>query len=93
MSFQFVNLSLAIVQFDSICESFAVDECVGLEHINDGELCWPPESASEEPYYGLLELGFGFQLGFVGLDIGVEPWEVLDFATGLLFIDVARDDF
>jgi hypothetical protein len=28
----------------------------------------------------------------VGVDVGVDPWEVVDFALGLLTIDFGGDD-
>lgn len=45
------------------------------------------------PDYGLAECGFGFQLGIIGVDIGVDPWEILDLVVGLVTIDIADDDF
>ncbi|GJM21042.1 MAG: hypothetical protein DHS20C15_09570 [Planctomycetota bacterium] len=45
------------------------------------------------PDYGEFEFGAGLQLLIVGVDIGVDPWEILDLVTGLLTIDIADDDF
>ena len=42
--------------------------------------------------YGWLEFGAGFQIVIVGVDVGVDPWEVVDFALGLLTIDLGGDD-
>jgi hypothetical protein len=45
------------------------------------------------PSYGALEVGAGFQALILGLDIGVDPGEIVDLATGLLFIDIIGDDY
>ena len=45
------------------------------------------------PDYGPLEVGLGFQAVILGLDVGIAPLEVLDLATGFLFIDLRDDDF
>jgi hypothetical protein len=45
------------------------------------------------PHYGGLEVGAGFQAVILGLDLGIDPGEILDLATGLLFIDIMGDDF
>jgi hypothetical protein len=44
------------------------------------------------PYYGPLEVGGELQLLFVGLNVGVGVWEIADFITGLVFIDLVGDD-
>ncbi|MCU0600002.1 MAG: hypothetical protein MUE70_12215 [Desulfobacterales bacterium] len=44
------------------------------------------------PNYSPTEIGAGFQLLIIGIDIGVDPVEVLDLATGFLFIDLRGDD-
>lgn len=46
-----------------------------------------------KPYYDPLEIGFEIQPVIVGVNIGIGPLEILDFLTGLLFIDVQDDDF
>lgn len=46
------------------------------------------------PTYGYGEVGLGFQAGIVGLDVGVDPVEVLvDLVLGFFFIDLTGDDF
>jgi len=45
------------------------------------------------PNYGKTEVGAGFQLLLVGIDLGVDPLEVLDLAAGFLLIDLTGDDF
>ena len=44
-------------------------------------------------YYGPLEIGVEAQPLIVGLNIGIEPFELLDFAAGFLCIDLQDDDF
>lgn len=51
------------------------------------------ERIAVPPYYGVGEVGFGVQLGGPGLDIGIDPWEAVDFATGFLLFDLRDDDF
>ena len=50
------------------------------------------ERYSPEPYYGLGEVGAGFQIPGPGLDVGVEPFEALDFLAGFLLLDLVGDD-
>jgi hypothetical protein len=64
---------------------------IGLEHL--GKIDPPSLHASREPYYGVGEIGLGAQLGFVGFDVGVDPAEALDFALGVVFVDLLKDDF
>ena len=45
------------------------------------------------PDYGLYEIGAGVQLTLVGFDVGVEPFEFLDFLAGWALRDPAHDDF
>jgi len=53
------------------------------------------EATTEEgaPEYGYGEVGAGFQLVLVGVDVGVDPVEALDLALGFLFIDLTGDDY
>ena len=44
------------------------------------------------PDYGPTEIGAGVHLLIIGLDVGIEPFELLDFVTGLVFIDLRDDD-
>jgi hypothetical protein len=55
----------------------------------------PPRAVpeSDEPYYGPGEIGVGFQLGFFGLDVGVDLFEFADLALGIFLQDPVRDDF
>jgi len=45
------------------------------------------------PDYSQTEIGASFQALIAGLDVTVDPIEVLDFALGLIFIDIRQDDF
>ncbi len=44
------------------------------------------------PGYSNTEFGAGFQLALLGIDIGLDPMEILDLATGFIFIDLRGDD-
>lgn len=44
------------------------------------------------PNYSPTEIGASLQLLIVGTDIGVDPVEILDLATGFIFIDIRGDD-
>ena len=50
------------------------------------------EDGREGPSYGALEVGAGFHAGVAGLDLGIDPGEILDLALGLLLLDPMRDD-
>ncbi len=45
------------------------------------------------PGYGPAEVGAGVHAGLLGIDVGVEPLEVLDLLLGFVFIDIRDDDF
>jgi hypothetical protein len=45
------------------------------------------------PDYGMTEFGFGFQALLLGIDVGVDPFEMLDFVVGFLTFDPLDDDF
>ncbi len=45
------------------------------------------------PRYSSTEVGAGFQALLVGVDLGLDPVEVLDLVTGLLLIDLRGDDY
>jgi hypothetical protein len=51
------------------------------------------EQGWSKPYYGHLEVGAGFQAAILGLDLGIDPLEILDFAAGILFLDLLDDDY
>jgi len=44
------------------------------------------------PRYSFTECGFGLQVFLVGFDLGVDPMELLDFATGFFLFDPRDDD-
>ena len=44
------------------------------------------------PDYGPTEIGLGVHVLIIGVDVGVEPLELLDFVTGLVFIYLRDDD-
>lgn len=45
------------------------------------------------PEYGPAEVGAGVQLALIGVDIGVEPVEILDLVAGFFFFDIKGDDW
>jgi hypothetical protein len=45
-----------------------------------------------DPGYGSFEFGIGVQAFLVGFDVGVDPWEALDFVAGLVTLDPGSDD-
>jgi hypothetical protein len=45
------------------------------------------------PTYGYGEVGLGFHVALLGLDVGADPVEALDLVLGFLFIDLTGDDF
>ena len=51
------------------------------------------DASSGKPYYDFLEVGFEVQPLLVGWNIGIGGIEILDFVTGLVFIDLMDDDF
>lgn len=49
-------------------------------------------SADTESRHSFTEIGVETQLLLVGVDIAVDPVEVLDFITGFFFIEIREDD-
>jgi len=49
-------------------------------------------SGGVDPDYGPAEIGVGVQALIVGIDVGVEPLEILDLLAGFFFIDLTHDD-
>jgi hypothetical protein len=45
------------------------------------------------PDYGFTEIGAGFQLALIGVDVGVDPMEILDFIVGFATFDPQEDDY
>jgi hypothetical protein len=43
-------------------------------------------------FYSLTEFGSGLQLAIIGFYFGVDPLEIVDFATGILTIHIREDD-
>ncbi|HTE06325.1 MAG TPA: hypothetical protein VK824_09030 [Planctomycetota bacterium] len=44
------------------------------------------------PHYGRVEFGLGLHVALFGLDLGVDPWEAVDFVAGLVTVDLVGDD-
>ena len=69
---------------------------VGFETFAGAEVTAVGDTTEEgwsKPYYGPLECGAGFQAGIIGLDVGIDPLEIFDFAAGLIFLDPLGDDY
>jgi hypothetical protein len=69
---------------------------VGLENLAGIEvsvLDTTNEGGGFAPDYGPTEVGAGVQLILVGVDVGVEPLDLLDFAAGIILLDPRGDDF
>jgi hypothetical protein len=49
-------------------------------------------TGGDAPNYSPAEVGAGVHLLLIGLDLGVDPWELLDFAAGILVLDPVGDD-
>lgn len=67
---------------------------LGLESLNGAALSFLDLTASGglDPDYSPTEIGGGAQLLLVGAEAGLDPVEVLDFAAGLVLIDLRKDD-
>ena len=68
----------------------------GLED-SAGQALAPAKESEEEiekhPYYGPTEIGAEAQVAIVGVSVGVDLLEALDFLAGIIFIDLKGDDF
>ena len=45
-----------------------------------------------DPDYSPTEIGAGIHLLLVGVDVGIDPWEIVDFVGGIFFLDPRNDD-
>jgi hypothetical protein len=53
------------------------------------------DGTSEGPFspnYSSTEIEAGFQALILGVDVGIDPYEILDLAAGFFFIDLRGDD-
>jgi len=69
---------------------------VGLEVYAGAEVSVLDVSTEEGPFspnYGPTEVGLGFQAAILGIDLGIEPWDFVDLALGLVLLDPNGDDF
>jgi hypothetical protein len=68
---------------------------IGIENYAGAEVSvvGTKDGGDSGPHYGALEVGAGFQAGIIGLDIGIDPGEILDLASGLVFVDLVGDDY
>lgn len=67
---------------------------VGLESYSgvDVSLAEATVSGGIGPDYSFTEFGLSVHLLLLGLDVGLDPWEVVDLVTGLVLIDLRGDD-
>jgi hypothetical protein len=67
---------------------------VGLESYNGVAVSLAEATASGGigPDYSPTEFGISVHPLIFGLDIGLDPLEVVDFAAGILFVDIEDDD-
>jgi hypothetical protein len=45
------------------------------------------------PGYSPTEIGLGLHAGVVGVDVGIDPMEIVDFLGGFFLWDPRHDDF
>ena len=64
----------------------------GLETRSGAEVSVVDATAEGGVNYGFLEVGLGAQVAIIGFDLGVDVWEVVDFAAGLVTLDPVHDD-
>lgn len=67
----------------------------GVDNYEGIKLSVADRSTSDDssPRYSRTEIGAGAHVLLPGVDIGIDPIEVLDFATGFLLIDLRKDDY
>jgi len=65
---------------------------VGLD-IRGGAQVSLADATAGGPHYDPLEFGFEVQPLIVGVNVGIGVFEIFDFVTGLVFIDLSDDDF
>jgi len=63
---------------------------VGVEKIEHAQ--GEPRPRDDAPRYGIGEIGLGLQAAIVGADVGVDPWEIVDFLAGIITLDPVEDD-
>ena len=67
---------------------------VGAEAVAKAEISIADAEASAGgPLYGPVEFGLGFHAALLGVDVGIEPWEIVDLVLGLFTFDPVGDDF
>ena len=67
---------------------------IGLETYSGVELVGDAEvSGGYSPNYTPTEIGVSIHAAAVGIDLGVDPIEVVDFVVGFVLLDLRGDDF
>lgn len=67
---------------------------VGVESLNGAEVSMLSLTfdGGASPEYSSTEFGAGVQAGIIGLDVGLDPLEIVDFIAGIFFMDIIDDD-
>ena len=67
---------------------------IGVETLNGAELSVLKASTGFglDPAYSETELGIGLHLALIGLDVGFDPVEIVDFIGGFFLFDIKEDD-
>lgn len=67
---------------------------IGLESHNGASISVVDATADVGigPNYSPSEIGVSLHLAILGIDIGIDPYELIDFGTGLVGTDIREDD-
>lgn len=68
---------------------------VGVEAYSGGALSVAEASfeTGYEPEYSPTEIGAGIHFVLLGVDVGIDPLEVVDLITGIVGVDIVKDDY
>jgi hypothetical protein len=67
---------------------FGIESLAGIE----ASVADASTGAGTGPGYGAFEFGVGAQFVLLGFDVGIDPWEIVDFVLGIVTIDPVHDD-
>jgi len=51
------------------------------------------DELSHPPHYGFSEADVGLHLGLIGVEAGLDPFEIADFIAGVFLFDLRSDDY
>ena len=68
---------------------------IGVEAYSGGALSVAEASfeTGYEPEYSPTEVGAGIHFILLGIDVGVDPLEIIDLVTGIVGVDIGKDDY